>query len=165
MPVGNGGKFTKEAGEIYDLVLQMQSVTPFSFFFGSIIPHEQAPLQECMSQVKPGAHWDSIHAHAHAVLVRGFLKLGIFKPAAEDELLREGAGVAFFPHGLGHSLGLDVHDVPSASKPLDTRAWKIPSTNDALHTACFQHLRLRLSLEEGMVVVSFFRSNALVFWS
>lgn len=62
---------------------------------------------------------------------------------------RVGLSAAFFPHGLGHSLGLDVHDVPSASKP---------EKNDTIvelgHESFYTYLRLRLPLEEGMVVVS-----------
>jgi Xaa-Pro dipeptidase len=65
--------------------------------------------------------------------------------------LASGVTTAFFPHGVGHSLGLDVHDVPSASKP---------EQNDTLspitigHVDFYRYLRLRLPLEVGMVVVS-----------
>ncbi|OBZ72770.1 putative Xaa-Pro aminopeptidase PEPP, partial [Grifola frondosa] len=106
MPVGNGGKFTPEARAIYELVLEMQRLS--------------------MEALKPGLHWDAIQLLCHRTLVRGFQRLGIFKtPAspnsgswnADEAILASGVSTAFFPHGVGHSLGLDVHDVPSASKP------------------------------------------------
>ncbi|GBE85793.1 Probable Xaa-Pro aminopeptidase [Sparassis crispa] len=138
MPVGNGGKFTPEARAIYALVLEMQRLS--------------------MEALKPGLHWDAIQLLCHRTLVRGFQRLRIFKSPqsthsgswnAEEAILASGVSSAFFPHGVGHSLGLDVHDVPSASKP---------EKNDTLggielgHESFYTYLRLRLPLQEGMVV-------------
>ncbi|KAJ7046743.1 Creatinase/aminopeptidase [Mycena alexandri] len=142
MPVGNGGKFTPEAKAIYELVLEMQKA--------------------CMEILKPGLHWDAAHLLSHRVLVRGFQKLGIFKSpsspnsgswASEEAILASGQSTAFYPHGLGHSLGMDVHDVPSASKPAVNTT--IAENNKAVelgHTSFYEFLRLRVKLEEGMVV-------------
>ncbi|KAK7014896.1 Xaa-Pro dipeptidase [Favolaschia claudopus] len=140
MPVGNGGKFTPEAKAIYELVLEMQKA--------------------CMDILKPGLHWDAAHLLSHRVLVRGFQRLGIFKSpnspnsgswASEEAILASGQSTAFYPHGLGHSLGMDVHDVPSASKPAVN-----PSINNNAvelgHSSFYQYLRLRVKLEPGMVV-------------
>ncbi|KAL7411963.1 metallopeptidase family M24-domain-containing protein [Mrakia frigida] len=129
MPVGNGGKFTKEAGEIYDLVLKMQ--------------------KECEAFCAPGVHWDEVHLLAHQILVKGLLELGILI-GEEAEVLRSGVGAAFFPHGLGHSLGLDVHDVPSASKPLKNTT--LPSASLTENPEFYAYLRLRLPLAVGMIV-------------
>ncbi|KII91477.1 hypothetical protein PLICRDRAFT_38236 [Plicaturopsis crispa FD-325 SS-3] len=134
MPVGNGGKFTPEARDIYELVLDMQKAS--------------------FSIIKPGVHWDSVQYLCHRILVRRFLKLGIFRSSgasdedAEAAILQSGVSAAFFPHGLGHSLGMDVHDVPSASKPEKN------ATIGELkgHESFYTYLRLRLPLEEGMVV-------------
>lgn len=113
-----------------------------------------------MEALKPDLHWDVVQLLCHRTLVRGFQRLGIFKTPnspnsgswnAEEAILASGVSAAFFPHGLGHSLGLDVHDVPSASKP---------EKNDTIkgielgHESFYTYLRLRLPLEEGMIVVS-----------
>ncbi|KAJ7273672.1 prolidase [Mycena haematopus] len=139
MPVGNGGKFTPEARAIYELVLEMQ--------------------KSCMEILKPGLHWDAAQLLSHRVLVRGFQRLGIFKSpnspnsgswASEEAILASGQSAAFYPHGLGHSLGMDVHDVPSASKPAVN-----PTINKGVelgHSSFYDHLRLRVKLEAGMVV-------------
>lgn len=93
--------------------------------------------------------------------MKGFQKLGIFlNPESEgsgswnseEAILTAGISTAFFPHGVGHSLGLDVHDVPSASKPKvnDT----IGKGADLGHPDFYNYLRLRLPLEAGMIVVS-----------
>ena len=71
----------------------------------------------------------------------------------EAEILANGVSTAFFPHGLGHSLGLDVHDVPSASKPA-------AASNES--DPIYRYLRLRLPLQVGMVVVSVFFSSFCV---
>ncbi|KAH9946587.1 Creatinase/aminopeptidase [Amylocystis lapponica] len=138
MPVGNGGKFTPEARAIYELVLEMQ--------------------QAALVILKPGVHWDAVQLLCHRTLVRGFQRLGIFytpeSPGsgswnAEEAILASGVSTAFFPHGLGHSLGLDVHDVPSASAPAENAT----ITGAVLgHASFYAYLRLRLPLEEGMVV-------------
>lgn len=111
--------------------------------------------------LRPGLHWDAVQLICHRTLVKGFQRLGIFKipecPGSgswnsEEAILASGVSSAFFPHGVGHSLGMDVHDVPSASKPNDNKT----IANTALgHESFYAYLRLRLPLEAGMVVVCF----------
>ena len=113
-----------------------------------------------MALLRPGLHWDAVQLLCHRTLVQGFQRLGIFKSPnspgsgswnSEEAILASGVSSAFFPHGLGHSLGMDVHDVPSASKP-DVN----PTIDKGValgHEDFYTYLRLRLPLEEGMVVV------------
>lgn len=58
-PIGNGGKFTKEAREIYALVLRMQ--------------------EAAFRQMKPGGDWEKIHLLMHNVVAEGLLDLGILQ--------------------------------------------------------------------------------------
>lgn len=55
---------------------------------------------------------------------------------------------------LGHSLGLDVHDVPSASNPEPESENKTIPELSHKHPLFYTYLRLRLPLEAGMVIVS-----------
>lgn len=141
MPVGNGGRFTPEAKAIYTLVHEMQ--------------------RRSFEAIRPGLHWDAIQLICHQTLVRGFQKLGIFKSPnspgsgswnSAEAIIASGISAAFFPHGVGHSLGMDVHDVPSASKPLVNPT--IQKGQGEGHPSFYTYLRLRLPLEVGMVVVS-----------
>jgi Xaa-Pro dipeptidase len=137
LPVGNGGRFTPEARAVYELVHAIQAAA--------------------FALLKPGVHWDAVHAAAHAALVAGFQRLGIFKSGGSmysaEALMAAGAGAPFFPHGLGHSLGMDVHDVPSASKPGDNVTLLPGGRSPAGGAdALYANLRLRVPLEAGMVV-------------
>lgn len=113
-----------------------------------------------MAILKPGLHWDVAHLLCHRILVQGFQRLGIFKTPnspgsgswnSEEAILASGVSAAFFPHGLGHSLGMDVHDVPSTSKPAMNKT--IVKAADSDHESFYEYLRLRIPLEAGMVVV------------
>lgn len=112
-----------------------------------------------MKLLKPGVHWDSLHFLCHRILVKTFQRLGIFytpdSPGSgswnsESAIINSGISAAFFPHGLGHSLGMDVHDVPSASKPVMNPT--IENDSEKGNDCFYDYLRLRLPLEAGMVV-------------
>lgn len=87
-PVGRS--FSKPQAELYDLVLKSQ--------------------KECIAMVKPGLKYADIHKRACEVLTDGMLSLGLLK-GKRDELISSGAFRRFYPHGTGHWLGMDVHDV------------------------------------------------------
>ena len=97
--MGNGGKFSKEAREIYSLVLKMQIVR-----YSTVVLVSRQTftvyLQTCEKLAKPGVHWDSLHLKCHEILVEEFLRLGIFT-GEYKEVLASGISSAFFPHGLG----------------------------------------------------------------
>ncbi len=82
--------FTKQQKEIYELVLQSEMAS--------------------IEAIKPGVPYRDIHLLASKVITEGLIALGLMKGEA-DAAVEAGAHALFFPHGLGHMMGLDVHDM------------------------------------------------------
>ncbi len=83
--------FSKKQRDIYELVLDIQ--------------------KQCIKASKPGAYSQNIHELAAKMTIQGLKDLGIFKKIDLEELYAQDAHRLFFPHGIGHLLGVDVHDV------------------------------------------------------
>jgi Xaa-Pro aminopeptidase len=64
---------------------------------------------ECIALSKAGVWWRDVHLHAGRVISEGLLQLGILKGSL-DTLLEKEVGSVFFPHGVGHLVGLRVRD-------------------------------------------------------
>src|SRR6185312_12713755 len=84
------GKFTKAQREIYDLVLDTQMA--------------------CVEMVRPGTTHDELKARSVELLTEGMVRLGLLQ-GDPKELIKEKKHEKFYMHGLGHMLGIDVHDV------------------------------------------------------
>jgi len=77
--------------------------------------------QQTIDMCRPGNVWRDVHLAAARILGAGLVEMGLLRgdPA---ELVTEGVVALFFPHGLGHLLGLSVHDitsVPYSREPSD----------------------------------------------
>jgi Xaa-Pro aminopeptidase len=84
------GRFSKPQRDIYDLVLQAQI--------------------SCVEMVRPGTTHDQLKQHSIEVLTEGLVRLGLLQGKPED-LIKQKEYEQFYMHGLGHMLGIDVHDV------------------------------------------------------
>ena len=67
---------------------------------------------DTIAAIKPGIFYKDMHLLAARTIAQGLKDLGIMKGDVE-EAVRQGAHALFFPHGLGHAMGLDVHDMES----------------------------------------------------
>ena len=83
------GKFTQQQKEIYNIVL--------------------AAHDRVAAIVKPHMMYSEVHRTACTMLAEGLIGLGLIKGSAQDAVA-SGAMTLFMPHGLGHGIGLDVHD-------------------------------------------------------
>ncbi len=102
--------------------------------------------QVAVEKVAPGVHFRDLHFAAAEAMVDGLLQLGIFK-GTRDQLLERRAHTLFFPHGLGHLLGLDAHDM----EDLGDAAGYAEGEERSSHFGT-DALRLSRELEAGMVV-------------
>ena len=84
------GKFTNRQKEIYEIVLKAQL--------------------NAIKAIKPGRKFRDVHLIAAKTIAAGLKEVGLMK-GNTDEAVKAGAHALFFPHGLGHMLGLDVHDM------------------------------------------------------
>mmetsp|Transcript_17496 Transcript_17496/g.31589 ORF Transcript_17496/g.31589 Transcript_17496/m.31589 type:complete len:479 (-) Transcript_17496:887-2323(-) len=117
-----GGKFTDKQRGIYEAVLSANRAV--------------------ISQVRPGVQWTDMHLLADKVILTKLAEIGIVQGDV-DEMVHKRLGAVFLPHGLGHLLGLDCHDVGGYGTPCCPPRSTEPGLNK---------LRTRRTLEEGMVI-------------
>jgi Xaa-Pro aminopeptidase len=99
-----------------------------------------------IARVRPGVRYLDVHRTAGKKLLEGLIALGIFRGELED-LYARGAAALFFPHGIGHLLGLDVHDM----EDLGDRAGYAPGRARSQNFGD-RYLRLDRDLAAGMIV-------------
>lgn len=78
--------------------------------FAALIDRIEALHLECCRRVRPGLNYEALHDQAHELMAPIVRDLGLID-ASDDELVASGATRVFLPHGLGHSLGIQTHDV------------------------------------------------------
>ena len=120
------GKFSSTQRDIYDVVL--------------------AAHDACIAKIRPGVEYEDIHLLACSVIAEGLVNLGILKGNPED-LVEMDAHALFFPHGIGHLLGLDVHDMEDLGDLAGYEEGRNRSDRFGLN-----YLRLNRPLRSGMLV-------------
>ena len=120
------GRYTPTQRALYEVVLAAQ--------------------QAAIRAVRPGVRYRDVHHIAGLRLVEGLVALGILRGDVAD-LYERGAGALFFPHGVGHLLGLDVHDM----EDLGDRAGYAPG-RERSRSRGDRYLRLDRDLAPGMAV-------------
>lgn len=115
------GKFTEDQKVIYNLVLRAQLAV--------------------LDAMKPGVAWVDLHRLANKMMTEDLWKAGFLKADNLQELLDNHIGALFFPHGLGHSLGLDVHDPPNRD-----------GSFEMIDEPAIRYLRVNTVLQKGMVM-------------
>lgn len=121
-----GGKFSDRQKEIYQIVLQCQL--------------------NAINSVRPGITNRELHFNAAKDLTSGLIDLGLMFGNAE-EAVDVGAHTLFYPHGLGHMLGLDVHDMEGLGEDYVGYDESVRRSDEF----GLKYLRLAKSLQPGFV--------------
>lgn len=122
-----GGRFSSRQREMYELVL--------------------SALDRSIQNIRPGVEFRQIHLDACRILAEGLKTLGLMKGNIDDAV-QCGAHALFFQCGLGHMMGLDVHDMEGLNE-----AW-VGYTDTLKRSDQFglRSLRLAKALEPGYVL-------------
>ena len=121
------GKFTPLQAEVYTIVSDANN--------------------KALATARPGISYQQVHLAATGVIVEGLKAMGLMKGNVDDAL-QAGAVGLFMPHGLGHNMGMDVHDMEDLGEDLvgygdGTVRSTIP---------CLRSLRMGRTLKAGHVI-------------
>ncbi|RLD22527.1 MAG: aminopeptidase P family protein [Bacteroidetes bacterium] len=119
--------FTEKQKHIYEIVLEA----------------EIKGINAC----RPGQAYKDVHQLAARIIADGLISLGLMTGNA-DEAVAAGAHALFFPHGLGHMIGLDVHDMEGLGEDMVGYDESV-TRSDQFGTA---YLRLGKTLRPGHVL-------------
>lgn len=121
------GKFSPKQREIYEIVLAANNNT--------------------YKTTKPDIKYQEVHDQAAKIIASGLKELGFLKGTIDD-IITEGAHALFFPHGLGHMIGLDAHDMEDLGENY------VGYDDETSRSTQFgkNHLRLAKQLKTGYVL-------------
>ncbi len=119
------------------------SASPSHRDFAALILAMDRAQQALCAQVRAGVEWSDIHLAAHRAVAAVLRESDLIRCDA-DEALASGLSSVFLPHGIGHLLGLQVHDVGGLQKSAAGRGISPPAGHP--------YLRLTRRLEAGFVV-------------
>ena len=114
------GEFTSRQAEVYEAVLEAQ--------------------KQVIEASKPDVKMEDLHLLSAEVMMQGLKDAGIVKGSIDD-LMQNDIFALFYPHGLGHFLGLDTHDVGGYPKGVDR-----------IERPGIKYLRMRRTLQPSMVL-------------
>jgi Xaa-Pro dipeptidase len=100
---------------------------------------------ELCAAVRPGTDYRDIHLLAHRLVAEALIRTGIIVGCDAEGAVQSGLSGVFFPHGVGHLLGLQVHDVAGLAADESGRA-ELP------RPAGHRYLRLTRTIQPGFVV-------------
>ena len=121
------GKFTEKQAAIYNIVLHANRAV--------------------MEKLRAGVSWVDMQLLAERIILQGLLDLGIVKGDL-DEMLEGRIAFIFMPHGLGHLIGLEVHDVGGYLKSTPQRIMRPGLKN--LRTARVLEANTFITVEPGI---------------
>ncbi len=121
------GRFSIEQREIYDALLRVQ--------------------ESAIAALEPGKRFADVHRYAAEGIAEEMREFGFFQGSVQD-IVDSGAYALCLPHGLGHQLGLDVHDMESLGED------RVGYDSEVKRSTLFglSYLRLGKRLREGMVL-------------
>ena len=122
------GRFTSRQRDIYQIVVDA---------------HDRA-----YEMARPGVKWWDVHFEAARVITEGLKALGLMR-GNTDDALAAGAHAMFFPHGLGHAMGMDVHDMEGLGQIYVGFDDEVRPNLEQFGTNC---LRFGRRLQEGYVM-------------
>jgi Xaa-Pro dipeptidase len=126
------GKFTQKQASIYNLVLKANRAV--------------------MAVLKAGVSWPDMQLLTERIILEGLKELGLVHGDVQ-EMLDERIGFIFMPHGLGHLIGLEVHDVGGYLKNTPARIMKPGLKN--LRTGRVLETNTFITVEPGCYFVDF----------
>jgi Xaa-Pro dipeptidase len=116
--------------------------------FLELLAETEKIQQELCHEVKSGLYFPTLHEQCHLKLASALEKVGILKISGDYELaLKEGITKVFMPHGLGHMLGVQVHDI--GGKQLNESGSFAPENPP---NVLYRSLRFVGTLENSVVV-------------
>ena len=121
------GKFNQQQKDIYNIVLEANLTS--------------------ITHCKPGIAYIDIHKSACLSIISGLIDLNIME-GDKEEIYESGAHALFMPHGIGHMMGLDVHDMQDLGE--DLVGYSDNYTRSTQFGTSF--LRMARKLEKGMVL-------------
>jgi Xaa-Pro aminopeptidase len=104
-----------------------------TYAVGAALTAEQSLIYETVRRAgetaiaacRPGTEWHDVHRAAALVIAEGLVELGVLRGSPES-LVESGAATLFFPHGIGHLVGLGVRDTGAASDEEPTHLPGLP---------------------------------------
>ena len=113
------GKFSAAQRAVYQAVLKVQ--------------------KKCIKAVKPGMQFMKVHALAQLETTKALLDLGLLKRGDVKKLVKKKAYMKYYMHGLGHWLGMDVHDCGAYThrdgKPVELKPGMVLTVEPGIYIA------------------------------